>query len=415
VKSGIVSIVTIALLSACTLPGVQRSEPTAAIPIDLPLTTQAQLRDFDLAVKAVRDQYIDPKAVGNNWQPTITSYRDRVAKGMDDNKFFDTLSELLATLNDEDLALGRPTTQTQTDSSIPISATFAGIGVMASLPGPNQDRILVMGVYPDSPAEHAGIKAHDAIVKIDGTTVTYADRDNLLSRIRGRSGTLVTLSIRTPGQAVRDVSLTRRAIIPTSLMVSKSLPNSNIGYIKPDPSDSHGMRLAVTQALRDLSSEQTLDGLVLDLRTTQNPDFPISDMLGLFVNAQVGTLYTRTGKTKLEITGKNIAGSQELPLIVLVSDQTRGVAESFAGILQDLGRARIAGRQTPGRLALQMPLTMPNTGAVLLIPSGEYRGVKDKSWYRVGIKPDITSDLNWEQYTDDSDPQLQQAVQALAR
>src|ERR671926_532276 len=102
-KLGFMSLVTVALLSACTLPGLQRAEPTAAIPIDLPLATQAQLRDFDLAVKAVRDGYIDPKAVGNNWQPTVASYRDKVAKGMDDSKFFDTLEELLATVNDDDL------------------------------------------------------------------------------------------------------------------------------------------------------------------------------------------------------------------------------------------------------------------------------------------------------------------------
>jgi len=70
-------VIGMVLLAACSLPGLPRSQPTLAIPIDLPLQTQGQLRDFDLIVKSVHDQYIDPKAVGADWQTAASVYRSR--------------------------------------------------------------------------------------------------------------------------------------------------------------------------------------------------------------------------------------------------------------------------------------------------------------------------------------------------
>ncbi|MCL5994538.1 MAG: S41 family peptidase [Chloroflexi bacterium] len=412
-KLAMLMVVCAVLAVACSVPGLARQQPTPAIPIDLPLQTQEQLRDYDLAVKTVREGYIDNQAFGTNWQAAVSTYRDRVRNGVDATAFYDTLDELLATLNDEDLTLTRP--QQQPTATTSVSGTFSGIGVMVSLPERDKDRLLVLAVYPGSPAGQAGLQAHDAIVQIDGHPVTYDERATVTSRIRGQDGTEVTLTVRTPGQPEREVTLTRRPITPSSLMIARRVPNTNIGYILPDYTDMDGMRIAMARAFRDLSSHQTLDGVILDLRTAQSPIFPIEDMLGLFANAQVGNQYTRAGKTKVEITGKNIAGSQELPLVILVSDLTRGSAESLAGMLQELGRARVIGTRTAGRVALQTPVVLPNTGAQLLIPAGEYRGVKDQSWYRKGVTPDITSDQSWEAFTDEDDPQVKQAVQILTQ
>ncbi|MCL4506506.1 MAG: S41 family peptidase [Chloroflexi bacterium] len=413
-RLGLCAIIGAVLLSACSLPTLKRPQPTPAISIDLPLRTQAQLRDYDLAVKAVRDQYLDVAVVAN-WQASVSTYRDRVSAGMDDAKFISTLTDLLSTLHDDDLSIVAPAPQSSTAQTQTAATPTSGIGILAGLPEPDKNRVLVFAVYSGSPAERAGIKPHDAIVKVDGAPVTYEERDTVLSQIRGQAGSKVTLTIHTPGQPDRDLSLTRQPITAGSTFESKRIPGSNIGYILPDSAAVDGMTLAVAQAIRDLSSAQELDGLVLDLRTMQNPQFALTDMLGLFVNGTVANLHTRAGAAKIEVTGKNIAGSQELPLVVLVSDETRGVAESYAGILQELGRARIIGVPTPGRLALITPLTLPNSEAVLLIPTGEFRGVKDQSWYHKGIKPDIPSDLTWEQYTNENDPQIQQALQALSK
>ena len=386
----------------------------------MPLQTQAQLSDFDLLVRAIQAQYIDDKALGADWQAAIGTYRNRVAKGVGDAQFFDALDGLLGVLHDDTLVFARPVTQVQASATgivatSTVTGSFSGVGVAVSLPEPNKNRLLILKVYAGSPAESAGLQPHDAIIKVDGQPVTYEERDSVLSRVRGPSGTQVTLTIHTPGKGDRDVKVTRLPINATDQTEARRIPNTNIGYIQPDISAPDTVRLDVAQNLRDLSSSQTLDGLVLDLRTVQSADFPLSDMLALFVNGQVGTGYTRSGKGKIVVTGRNIAGSQELPLVVMVSDQTRGTAESFAGILQDMGRARIVGNQTPGQAAIFLPLTLPDTGAQLQIPAGEYRGVKDVSFIHTGIKPDIASDQTWESFTDQDDPQLKQATQALTR
>lgn len=402
------------VLSACSSSLLRGPSPTPTTPIDLPIQTLDQLSDYDLLVRAVQAQYYADKALGADWQSAVSTYRNRVVQGVDISQFYDTLDALLGTLHDDDLLLARPRALASGVTTT-VTTTLSGIGVLASLPEPNKDRLLILSVYPQSPAAGAQLQAHDAIVKVNGQPVTYAQRGSVLASVRGASGTQVTLTVRTPGKAERDVRITRRGITSTVTADARRIPNTNIGYILPDLNTPDTARIDLAQSLRDLSSVQTLDGLILDLRTAQSDDFPLNELLALFVNGQVGTGYTRSGSGKLIITGRNVAGSQELPLVVMVSDQTRGPAEAFAGILQDLGRARIAGNPTPGRAGISLPLMLPNTGAQLLIPAGEYRGQKNTSWYHSGIKPDITSDQSWESFTDQDDPQLPQAIQALTR
>jgi C-terminal processing protease CtpA/Prc len=402
------------ILSACSTSLLRRPSVTPTTSIDLPSQTQDQLSDFDLLVRAIQTQYINDTALGADWQSAVNTYRSQVSQGLDSDQFYEALSHLLDTLHDEDLLLVRPRTRT-TSATVTITATLSGIGVLAALPEPSKDRLLILSVYPGSPAEEAQLQAHDAIVKIDGQPVTYAGRADVLSSIPSASGTRVKLTVRTPGKTERDVQVTRQPLTNNGKTVARRIANTNIGYLLPSFDALDVARLDIAQSLRDLSEVQTPDGLILDLRTAQSDDFPLNELLALFTNGQVGTGYTRSGSGKLVITGRNVAGSQEIPLVLLVSDQTRGPAEAFAGILQDLGRVRIAGFPTPGRAEISLPVALPNTGIQVLIPAGGYRGQKDKGWYHKGVQPDIPSNQTWESYTDADDPQLPQAVQALTR
>ncbi|HEY3291973.1 MAG TPA: S41 family peptidase [Anaerolineae bacterium] len=411
---GLSLVIGIWLLSGCSVDSLRRATPTPSVPIDLPIKTQGQLRDFDIATASIQNQYINQKAA-DAWISQSNGFRAQVSAGMDDEQFSTMMSVYLGTMKDIDLSFLRPPSPTSISSTGTTTSTFSGIGIIAGLPVQNSNRLLVMNVLSGSPAASAGLKPHDSIIQIDGRPVTAEEGAAVLTRLRGPAGSKVTLTVHTPGRADRDIDVTRGAITAQSTFIYHRVTGTNIGYIQPDGASMDGMRAAISSALRDLSSHDTLDGLVLDLRIMQSPDFPVTDLLELFVNGIVGTLQTRTAKTKIEITGKNIAGSQDLPLVILVSDQTRGTAESFAGMLQDLGRARIVGTPTKGRLAIINAITLPNTGAAVLIPAGEYIGIKNTSWYGSGIKPDIPSDKRWEDFTDDDDAQLQQAVKALTR
>lgn len=102
-------------------------------------------------------------------------------------------------------------------------------------------------------------------------------------------------------------------------------------------------------------------------------------------------------------------------MVVLVSDQTVGQAEAFAGILQDLGRAQIVGQRTKGDMAQVTTMTLPNSRIQLLIPTGEFVGVKNNNWRGAdkGVKPNIESDKAWEDFTAENDAHVQQAIDVL--
>ncbi|MCS7055775.1 MAG: S41 family peptidase [Thermoflexales bacterium] len=385
---------------------------TPAVPVDVSPKVAAQLRDFDFAVQSLRDTYLNAEAINDAWQTTVETERLKIAQGNgDEARFIESLQTIIEALNDEDVIL-LPPVQSQSSGS-GSSGGYSGIGVLIDLPREGKNRLLVLAVYPDSPADRAGIKPHDAIIAIEGEPVTFAKRNELIPRLRGEAGSKVKVTVRTPGQPPRDVVLTRRPIEPRSPISYRRLPDTNIGYIAPNPSQLASMRADTANALRDLSADRNVDGVVLDLRVIRGSEFPLEDMLTLFVNGQVGTVQTRGKKEKIEIAGKSIAGSQELPLAVLVSDLTSGPAEAFAGILQDLGRAQIIGTKTSGQIAQFTTATLPSSRLRIQIPVGDYVGIKNNSWRGKGVTPNITSELDWEDFTAEDDPHIKQAIDAL--
>ncbi len=415
------SVSAMLFLSACNGATVSnllnRAQPTPSVPSDLPPRIQSQLRDFDFAVTSLKALYVKGDAVGQTWQRLADEERKKIidAKDEEGNQFIQSVGAIVAALGDSSAGLTTPPTPQPTGTAGP---RFSGIGILAGLPEEGRDRILVLTVYKDSPADRAGLKAHDAIVAIEGEPVTFEERNNLIPKLRGEEGSDVTVTVRTPGQAEREVTLTRRPVTPSSPLISRRLPGTGIGYIAPDPSSMDTMRSDIIKALRELNSEDVVDGLVLDLRIIRANDFPLNDMLSLFVNGQVANVQTRAKKEKLEVIGKSIGGSQEVPMVILVSDQTVGQAEAFAGILQDLGRAQVLGTQTKGDMAQVTTMTLPSSRIQLLIPTGEYVGMKNSTWRgkdaaSSGVKPNVVSDKLWEEFTADDDPQLQQAIDVL--
>jgi carboxyl-terminal processing protease len=409
---GAAAVLALTACSGTPLSGLfnRRVAPTPIV-ADVTPRVQAQLRDFDFAAQSLRTQYFNPDAVGSGWQKVVDAEREQLTKSGDDQgeQFLASLAKIVTELKDEDVAVLPPSPPDSGTARQP----YSGIGVLIGLPEEGKNRLLVLSVYPDSPADRAGLKAHDAIIAIEGDPVDFATRDDLIPKLLGEAGSKVNVTVRTPGQEPREVTLTRRLVEPNSPMLYKRLPETNIGYISPNPSSFGTIRTDTANALRQLNAERGVDGLVLDLRIIRSPDFPLEEMLSLFVNGQVGSIQSRGGKDKIEIVGKSIAGSQETPMAILVSDQTSGGVEAFAGLLQDLGRAQIVGTTTAGNLARITTLTLPSSQAQLRFPTGDYLGVKNNSWRGTGVTPNVTSEAAWEEFTADSDPQLRQAIDAL--
>jgi len=407
------------LLTSCSgslgpVTGLFNRRVTPVVPVDVSPRVAAQLRDFDFAVQSLRKFYLDPEAVGEKWQSLVDAERLKIAQGSGEEEvFIESLQKILAELNDEGVALLPPDQPQAQSNPSGTQGTYSGIGVLIELPEESKDRLLILAVYRDSPADRAGLKPHDAIIAIEGEPVTFARRSELIPKLRGETGSKVTITVRTPGQPPRDVTLTRRPVEPRSPISYKRLPDTNIGYIAPNPTQLNRMRADTADALRDLNSERNVDGVVLDLRIIRGSEFPLDEMLSLFVNGQVGTVKMRDKKETIEVAGKSIAGSQEVPLAVLVSELTTGQAEAFAGLLQDLGRAQIVGTRTRGEIVRSTTATLPGSRLRVQIPTGDYISVKNNSWRGKGLTPNVISELAWEDFTAENDPHIRQAVDVL--
>jgi carboxyl-terminal processing protease len=403
---------TLLVLTGCNTQQLFESRRRVAaptVPVDAPAATQAALRDYDFAVSSLRALYLKEEKVSTSWQKLADEERKKIING-EPAQFAESMRATVDAIKDDDITI---------QASGTLSQVFGGIGVTIDLPSEGKERLLVLTVYPDSPADQAGIKPHDSIVAIDGQPVTLEEGPAVLLRVRGVPNSTVTLTVRTPGQQERDVVVTRRVIAASpenTPIVYRLLDNSNIAYIAPNPANPEFMRDEVASALREMAFDQPLDGLVLDLRTMRSNDFPIDAMLSLFVNGdQVGSIQSRSTKTKIAVRGKGVGGSQEVRMAVLVSDLTLGQAEAFAGIVQELGRAKVVGSRTRGHTAVMTRVVLPTSRLEMLIPSGEYLGQKNTSWYGAGIMPNVLLDERWEDYTDADDPVLNRAVEELRK
>lgn len=411
-KLAAIGAATVLVLTGCNTQQLLESRRRVAaptVPVDAPAATQAALRDYDLAVSSLRALYLKAENVNTDWQKLADEERKKIING-EPAQFAESLRAAIDAIKDDDITI---------QASGTISQVFGGIGVLIDLQSEGKERLAVLTVYPDSPAERAGIKPHDSIVAIDGEPVTLEEGPAVLLRVRGEPDSTVTLKVRTPGQQERDVVVTRRVIAASpenTPIVYRLLDNSNIAYIAPNPVNAEFMRDEVASALREMSFDQPLDGLVLDLRTMRGNDFPIDAMLSLFVNGdQVGNIQSRSTKTKIAVRGKGVGGSQEVRMTVLVSEITVGQAEAFAGMLQELGRAKVIGAKTRGHTAVVTRVVLPASRLEMLIPSGEYLGQKNTSWYGSGITPNVVLEQRWEDYTDEDDPVLDRALEELRK
>lgn len=407
------SVTVLLALTACSAlpPAGRAARPTPSVSLDLPTATQSRLRDFDLAVQSVREQHIDPGLVNDDWLAEADAFRQQIIDGMDTEAYARGLAQLLEKLNDPAIMLEAPAVA----GSGVATTTFSGIGILAGMPRPGKDRLVVLVVYPGSPAERAGLRPHDAILAVDGRRVTYDERQTVLGRIRGPSGTQVTLTVRSPGQRERDVTIRRAPITPTSRPVIRRAPGTNIAWLAAGPGDAETLPIDLARGLRELARERMPDGIILDLRVTQSPAFPLIPMLSLFAHGAVGARHTRSGQQKIDVSGRQIAGSQDLPLVILIGDQTQGPAVSFAAMLQELGRATLVGSKTSPAVAQPVVLNLRETGLQIAIPAIEYRGVKGQALHRTGLTPDEDTGLAWEDFSAEDDPQMARAIALLQR
>jgi len=252
---------------------------------------------------------------------------------------------------------------------------YGGIGSLIHKQG---EYIIISEPYENSPAQKAGLKAGDKILKINDKSASGKTVEEVSAVLKGQPGTSFKLVIERDGQP-RPLSIeVVREKITIDPVPYYGMLQGGIGYIKLT-SFTQTASAEVKKALLDLKSKNTLSGLVLDLRDNGGGLLNEAvNIVNLFVKKNELVVSTK-GKQKdknrsYQTTNEPV--DVTLPLTVLVNGNSASASEIVAGALQDLDRAVIVGRRTFGKGLVQnvFPLSYNTqvkiTVAKYYIPSG---------------------------------------------
>lgn len=261
---------------------------------------------------------------------------------------------------------------------------FGGVGIQIGI---KDNRLAVIAPIEGTPAQRAGIKAGDYIVKVNDDPTKDLTLMEAVQKMRGPRGTKVSLTVHREGAADPIVFELVRDIIKIESVKSRVI-ESNVGYVRMTQfQEATGKDLA--KALGALR-EQKVQSLILDLRN--NPG-------GLLTAAvEVTEQFVTTGKLIVSIKGRDgrkdeyvsraKAQPDEYPMIILVNEGSASASEIVAGALQDWGRAVIVGTTTFGKGSVQTILPLAD-GSGLRLTTAKYYTPKGRSIQSTGITPDI--------------------------
>ena len=267
--------------------------------------------------------------------------------------------------------------------------SYPGIGIEVATEDAN---VKILRPIEGSPAEQAGMRAGDLIVKIDGKDVG-ADLAGAIARLRGPSGSAVRLTVRRPSTGQQLEFSLRRARVDVRSVAQQSL-EPGYGYVRIT-SFSETTADEVAHALARLKRDNAhgLKDLVLDLRN--NPggvleaSVAVADAFldhGLIVSADGRTA---DSQFRMDATSGDLIDGA--PIVVLVNGGTASAAEIVAGALKDHGRAELVGHKTYGKGSVQTVMPLSHGGALKLTTS-RYFTPSGVSIHEKGILPDVVVD-----------------------
>lgn len=263
---------------------------------------------------------------------------------------------------------------------------FGGLGIEVTM-----DNGLVKVVSPidDTPAAKAGMKAGDYITHIDGETVVGMNLNEAVSKLRGKIGTKVKLSIRRINAKPIEFTLKRQEIKIQS--VKSEIKDDSVSYIRISSFTEDidkAIEEAVTKAQKQLKNK--LSGIVIDVRN--NPGglldqaVSVSDLF-LEKGEIVSTRSRHESDTdKFMATEGDIA--KGLPIVVIINEGSASASEILAGALQDHHRAIILGEKSFGKGSVQTVIPLRDFGAMRLT-TARYYTPSGRSIQAKGIEPDI--------------------------
>ena len=268
-----------------------------------------------------------------------------------------------------------------------ISGRFSGIGLTVEQVKPG---LRVERVFPDSPAQEAGIEAGDVIVSVDGESIAGESSQVSTEKIKGPEGTAVTIGVRgSSGGGVRELEITRAQIaLPVVTSKVKVVDGRKLGYVRMI-SFSEGVHALIHDAVRKLE-RKGVEGIVLDLRANGGGLLEEAVLSASVFLPEGEIVVTTESRTQGDAVYKTLGGNlRAVPMVVLIDRNTASAAEILTAALDDDADATVVGTRSFGKGVFQQEVGLSNGGA-LKLTVGEYftpEGVNLAKTH--GVHPDV--------------------------
>lgn len=368
---------------ALAAPGEANSQTTGT-PADL----QSEFAPFWEAWNIVHEKYVD--------QPVDDTALMRGA-----------ISGMVRALDDPHSSYMDPLTfeaaQTQ------LSGELEGIGAIVEQAG---DYVRIISPLPGSPAEAAGIRPGDLIVKVDDQDIQGLDYLVVVVKmVRGPAGTTVHLTIQREGEdQLLEFDIVRAQITIPS--VESRLLEGNVGYVKINDFGASTTSELRTQ-LRSLLAQKPV-GLVLDLRGNPGGYLDTAvEVASQFVGDGV-IVREHFGDGREQVYDAVPGGlATKIPLVVLIDKGSASASEIVAGAIQDTQRGAIVGETSYGKGTAQTQQALSGDNGVVRVTIARWLTPEGRSIHKLGITPDVPVERTEDDRAAERDPQLDEAIKLL--
>jgi len=275
---------------------------------------------------------------------------------------------------------------TYNEIKVETEGEFGGLGIVISI---KDELLTIISPIDGTPADKAGLKAGDRIVKIDGVSTKGITLIDAVKKLRGEPGTKVNLTILRENEKKLLEFTIERAIIKIESIKEAKLIADKIGYIRlvefqeKTPQD-------LEEALNKLESEG-MEGLILDLRN--NPGGLLDTAVAVaekFIEPGKMVVFTkgRIANQNLEFLSRAKKPHLDYPMVILINEGSASASEIVAGCLRDHNRAVLLGTKTFGKGSVQTVIPLRDGSAIRLTTS-KYFTPSGNPIHGVGILPDV--------------------------
>ncbi len=404
--------------TATPIPPTPTPTPVStSTPTVTPISLLTQLSIFQSLWSVVNDTYVYPDFNGLDWGAIDLEYREKITAGLSNQDFYRAMAEVISRLGDDHSFYLDPQQVADQQAEYQGEHDYVGIGILVAAV-PERQRAVILSVFPNSPAEAAGLQPRDSLISVDGTSI-LDEHGFLQDIVRGPEGTSIKVNVQTPGEDAREIQITRHRITgdyPVFHSVITTADGKRMGYIFLVTFMDGTVDDQVAQALQEMTADSHLDGLILDNRMNDGGSSLVFEpMLGYFVSGNLGYYIIHSEQSSLRIKLNDINGSAQLPLVVLVGSGTASFGEIFAGVLQDTGRAYVVGTTTSGNVEILWGYDFED-GSHLWLANESFRPLNhpDQDWEKTGIIPDLTIPGDFDEYSLNNDPAVIAALQYLS-